>query len=210
MLRIKNRVIIYLLGAALLALSVGIQAQTGYQKPPKAILDVLDAPANPFGSVSPAKDRMVLVTPSRYPSITELAEPMLRLAGLRINPKTNGPHRASSRITALTLKTIADGRETKITLPPNSNMGMLQWSPDSKQFAAMNTTANGIELWIGDAATGKLRKIAGVTINWAYGDPMAWMPDSQTMLVQTVVAGRGSAPVRSGRADRPEHSGELR
>ena len=195
MLRIKNRLIIYLLGAALLAPGFTVQAQTAYQKPPKAILDVLDAPANPFISVSPVKDRLLLATPVRYPSIAELAEPMLRLAGLRINPKTNGPHRASARITALTLKTIADGRETKVVLPPNANLGMLQWSHDGKQFAVMNTTANGIELWIGDAATGKLRKLPGVTVNAAYGDAMQWMPDSRTMLVQTVVAGRGPAPV---------------
>jgi dipeptidyl aminopeptidase/acylaminoacyl peptidase len=195
MLRTKNRLIIYLLGAILLALSGAVQAQTGYQKPPKAILDVLDAAANPFISVSPAKDRLLLATPVRYPSIAELAEPMLRLAGLRINPKTNGPHRTFGRITALTLKTIADGRETKIVLPPNANLGMPQWSHDGKQFAVMNTTANGIELWIGDAATGKLRKLTGVTVNAAYGDAMQWMPDSQTMLVQTVVANRGPAPV---------------
>jgi len=194
MLRIKNRLIICLLGAALLAPGFNVQAQTGYQKPPKAVLDVLDAPANPFVSVSPAKDRMLLATTSRYPSISELAEPMLRLAGLRINPKTNGQHRAF-RIVALTLKTIADGKETKITLPPGGNPGMPQWSHDGKQFALMNTMANGIELWIGDTATGKLRKLPGVTINAAYGDPVQWMPDSQTMLVQTVVANRGPAPV---------------
>ena len=63
MLRIKNRLIIYLLCAILLTLSGAVQAQTGYQKPPKAILDVLDAPANPFISVSPAKDRLLLATP---------------------------------------------------------------------------------------------------------------------------------------------------
>jgi dipeptidyl aminopeptidase/acylaminoacyl peptidase len=194
MLRIKNRLIIYLLGAILLAPSGVVQAQTGYQKPPKAVLDVLDAPANPFVSISPTKDRLLLATAARYPSIAELAEPMLRLAGLRINPKTNGPHRIS-RITAMTLKTIADGRETKIALPPNANPGAPLWSNDGKQFAMLNTTANGIELWIGDPATGKLRKIAGVTINGAYGDLLEWMPDSQTMLVQTVVAGRGPAPV---------------
>jgi dipeptidyl aminopeptidase/acylaminoacyl peptidase len=194
MLRIKNRLIIYLLGAVLLAPSGVVQAQDGYQKPPKAILDVLDAPANPFVSVSPTKDRLLLATAVRYPSIAELAEPMLRLAGLRINPKTNGPHRIT-RITALTLKTIADGREMKIALPPNANPGLPLWSNDGKQFAMLNTTANGIELWIGAPATGKIRKIAGVTINGAYGDPLGWMPDSQTMLVQTVVASRGPAPV---------------
>ncbi|MGH9856021.1 MAG: S9 family peptidase, partial [Blastocatellia bacterium] len=196
MFRIKSKLAFYLLSATLLALSLNIQAQTTYQKPPKAVLDVLDAPANPFVSVSPAKDRMLLATTSRYPSIAELAEPMLRLAGLRINPKTNGPHRAF-RIVALTLKSIPDGRETKITLPSGGNPGTPQWSHDGKQFALMNTTANGIELWIGDAMTAKLRKIPGVTINAAYGDPTQWMPDSQTMLVQTVVAGRGSAPVAS-------------
>jgi len=196
MLRIKSKLAFYLLSATLLALSFNIQAQTTYQKPPKAVLDVLDAPANPFVSVSPVKDRMLLATTSRYPSISELAEPMLRLAGLRINPKTNGPHRAF-RIIALTLKTIPDGKETKIVLPPGGNPGMPQWSPDGKQFALMNTTANGIELWIGDAMTGKLRKIPGVTINAAYGDPTQWMPDGQMMLVQTVVAGRGPAPVAS-------------
>src|SRR5262245_45739734 len=92
MLRIKNRLIIYLLGAALLAPSFSVHAQTPYQKPPKTVLDVLDAPESATVSVSPSRDKMLLSTPVRYPSIAELAEPMLRLAGSRINPKTNGPH----------------------------------------------------------------------------------------------------------------------
>ena len=168
-------------------------AQTPYQKPPKAVLDVLDAPANPFVSVSPTRDRMVLATTSRYPSIAELAEPMLRLAGARINPKTNAPHR-TMQITSLTLKTIADGREIKVALPPNSRFGMPMWAHDGRQFALLNTAEGGSELWIGDAATGRLRKIAGVAINAAYGDPVQWMPDGRTLLAQTIVAGRGPAP----------------
>ena len=39
---------------------------------------------------------MVALTKARpHPTIAELAQPMLRLAGARVNPKTNGPHRAS-------------------------------------------------------------------------------------------------------------------
>src|SRR5262245_34844545 len=113
MLRIKNRLIIYLLGAALLAPSFSIRAQTPYQKPPKVVLDVLDAPESTLVSVSPSRDKMVLATPVRYPSIAELAEPMLRLAGSRINPKTNGPHNPR-RIVKLALKNIADGKETPL------------------------------------------------------------------------------------------------
>jgi hypothetical protein len=42
------------------------------------------------------------------PRIAELAEPMLRLGGLRINPRTNGPHR-NAAVSGITLKTIATG-----------------------------------------------------------------------------------------------------
>src|SRR5215475_3439741 len=158
MFRIKNRLIIFMLGVALLAPSFHVQAQTPYQKPPKVVLDVLDAPDSTLVSVSPARDKMLLATPVRYPTIAELAEPMLRLAGSRINPKTNGPHNPR-RIVKLALKNIADGKETALTLPLNANLGMPEWSNDGKQFAVTNTTANGIELWVGDAATARLRRI---------------------------------------------------
>jgi dipeptidyl aminopeptidase/acylaminoacyl peptidase len=212
MLRIKNRLIIYLLGAALLAPSFSGHAQTPYQKPPKAVLDVLDAPESAFVSVSPSRDKMLLATPVRYPSIAELAEPMLRLAGSRINPKTNGPHNPR-RIIKLTLKNIGDGKETALTLPLNANLGMPEWSNDGKQFAVTNTTANGIELLIGDAATAKLRRIPGVKLNDAFSsggfggggggrgggggggnDTVQWLPDGKTLLCRTIVEGRGAPP----------------
>jgi dipeptidyl aminopeptidase/acylaminoacyl peptidase len=207
---IKNRLIIYLLGAALLAPSFNLQAQTPYQKPPKAVLDVLDAPESTTVSVSPARDKMLLATPVRYPSIAELAEPMLRLAGSRINSRTNGPHNPT-RIVKLALKNIADGKETPLALPPNANFGMPEWSNDGKQFAATNTTANGIELWVGDVATGKLRQIPSVKLNAAFSaggggrgaggrgagggnDTVQWLPDGKTLLCRTIVAGRGAPP----------------
>lgn len=190
----------YALSLTLLLTSFGtqrqgqMQAQTPYQKPPKAILDVLDAPSSPFVSVSPSRDRMLLAQTTRYPSIAELSEPMLRLAGLRINPKTNAPHMAG-RIVGLTIKTIPDGKETKIVLPAGARLNQPSWSPDGKQFAVTNMTANSVELWIGDAATGKLRKVPGVAINAAYGEAMQWLPDSKTLLAQTIPVGRGAAPV---------------
>lgn len=186
----------YLLTFALLVPGFNLQAQTPYQKPPKPIMDVLDAPVSPFVSVSPSRDRMLLAQSTRYPSIAELSEPMLRLAGLRINPKTNARHMAG-RIVGLTLKTIPDGKETKITVPPNASLNPPLWSPNGKQFAVTNVTSSGVELWIGDAATAGLRKIPAVKINAAYGEAVQWMPDSKTLLVQTIPAGRGTAPVAS-------------
>ncbi len=187
----------------LLLSSLAAFAQQGYQKPPKAILDVLDAPSSPNVSINPTRDKMLLVESSRYPSIAQVSQPMLRLAGARINPNTNGPH-GGGRITKLTLKNIGDGKETAITIPAGASFGAPEWSPDGKQFAITNTLSNGIELWIGDAATGKLRRVSGVLINSAFGggrgfgggdDSVQWMPDSKTLLCKTIPANRGSAPV---------------
>lgn len=172
-------------------------AQQGYQKPPKAVMDILDAPSTPLVSVSPARDRMLLAETERYPSIAELAEPMLRLAGQRVNPNTWGPHRSGrfgATIIGLTIKNIADGKEQKLAVPANAKLGLPVWSPDGKMFAITSTTPNGIELWTGEAATGKLTRIKGAQINAVYGEPVQWMPDAHTLLIQLVDAKRGAPP----------------
>ncbi|HZS08223.1 MAG TPA: prolyl oligopeptidase family serine peptidase [Blastocatellia bacterium] len=173
-------------------------AQQGYQKPPKVVTDILDAPPPPLVSLSPTRDRMLLLDHSRYPSIAELAEPMLRLAGLRVNPNINGPHRSGrfgASVTGLTLKNVADGKEQKLAVPAGARFGNASWSPDGKMFAIANTTPTGIELWVGDATTGKLTRLKGVQVNAVYGEPFQWMPDGRTLIVQTVDAKRGAAPV---------------
>jgi dipeptidyl aminopeptidase/acylaminoacyl peptidase len=171
-------------------------AQQGYQKPPKEILDVLNAPVTPSVSLSPARDRMLLMEGERYPSIADLSEPMLRLAGLRISPNTNGPHSAP-RIKAIMIRTLADGKEIRLALPAGARAGNITWSPDGRMFALTNTTANGIDLWLCDAATGKLTQVKGVQINAVTFGAINWMPDGKTLLCKTVVPSRGAAPVAS-------------
>jgi dipeptidyl aminopeptidase/acylaminoacyl peptidase len=146
--------------------------------------------------------------PIRYPPIAELAQPMLRIAGMRINPKTNGLHNTTFN-SSLSLRKIPEGAEIKVDLPPNAKLTLGRWSPDATHFAFTNTTEHGIELWLGDT-TGKTRRIEGVRINAVMGGGMAggggrggagagpsdvqWMPDGKTLLVQMVKPSRGPAP----------------
>ncbi|HLJ94960.1 MAG TPA: prolyl oligopeptidase family serine peptidase [Gemmataceae bacterium] len=171
------------------------RGQEGYQKPPKRVLDVLDAPPPPAVVFSPTHERMLLVQGVNYPSIADLAEPMLRLAGLRINPRTNGPHRPLRWI-GYTLQTVADGKPIRVALPAHAYLSLPSWSPDGKHFAFSQTTATGIELWIGDASSGAVRPVPEIRLNAVYGEPFHWMPGSQALLCKTVVAGRGQAPAR--------------
>src|SRR5260370_11079198 len=103
-------------------------AELTYQKRPQAVEDVLNALATPNLSISPARTHVILSEPLRYPPIADLAQPMLRLAGLRMNPRNNGSHRGMYA-TELTLKRLSDGVETVIALPCSAKPGIPRWSP---------------------------------------------------------------------------------
>lgn len=180
-------------------------AEQNYQKPPKEVLDVLNAPVTPRAYVSPSKTHVLLADPLRYPPIADLAQPMLRLAGIRINPKTNGPHRGPSN-TGLVLKRVGDGTEVRIAGAGFARLSAPRWSPDGSRFAFTNTTENGIELWIGETSTGHVRKVDGVRVNafmarpspLRMSDPVfQWMTGGKALLVQTVPAGRGNPPAEA-------------
>lgn len=168
-------------------------AKFAYQKPPKIVREVLESPAPPITSVSPARDRVLVIDSLRHPPISDLAQPMLRLAGLRINPATNGRHHPPHHV-GLRLIAVPDGHETKLPVPANAWLSVPEWAPDGKHFVFTNTTANATELWIGDAASGVLHRVPGIKINSTYGEPVQWMSDSRTLLVQLVPAHRAAPP----------------
>src|SRR5580658_4532568 len=175
-----------------------------YQKPPKEIMDILNAPTTPTLALSPSRAYAMQGSPVRYPPIAELAEPMLRLAGIRINPKTNGLHNATFN-TDLIIRKIPEGTEIKVATPPNSKLSMPRWSPDGTHFAFTNATSAGIELWVGDSATGRTHRLPNVRINQVLATggggrggggrgPVQWMPDGKSLLVLMVKPNRGVPP----------------
>jgi len=183
----------FLLSTVVLLSTLNLFAQTtNYQKPPKDVMDVLNAAVTPQTSISPAKDKILLIEPLAYPSIVELSQPMLRLAGLRINPNTNGAHRQPYAV-KLTLKNIADGKETPIILPDRAQIISPQWSADGKYIAAGNITPTGIEMWIIETANGRATMIKKAKVNTAFGG-FSWMPDGKSLLVNLVSSKRGVAP----------------
>src|SRR5262247_4322303 len=96
-------------------------ASPRYQLPPKELIDLVDASAPPVARLDPTRTRLVLMEPRTLPSISEVAAEELRLAGLRINPRTNGPSRGNA-VVRLTLVRIADGAQTAVSgLPPKSS-----------------------------------------------------------------------------------------
>jgi len=174
---------------------------TAYQKPPREIAEAINQPLPPVISVSPTKDYAILMEAPPHPSIAELAEPIARLAGLRIDIRTNGRH-LERHYSHFALLQLPSGKAIKLTLPPGQcKMSAPVWSADGKHFVFTDTTANGMDLWVADTASGQSRKIPGVQINGTLSGPgrnaLEWLSDNRTVLARLVPAGRGSAPVES-------------
>ncbi len=193
---VSSLLAVILLAAHLVGLSGNSRAiaQQKYEKPPQAILDVLNAPLPPTPFLSPTHDKIVFAQPVRYPPISDLAEPMLRLAGIRINPLTNAERSYIHYFLGLTLKNLTDGTETPIALPAHVRIGSPQWNADGTMFAFTNEATDRVELWVANAATGKARLLSGLRINPLLYYSVQWMPDQKTLLLKLVPTERGAPP----------------
>ncbi|MFN8062275.1 MAG: prolyl oligopeptidase family serine peptidase [Vicinamibacterales bacterium] len=135
-----------------------------YRTPPKAIVDMLDAPPFPGVSVSPTRERAILFERRAMPPIRELAQPMFRLAGERMNPRNYAPHR-STNIVALTLVTVADGTQSRVTLPPNTTARPIGFSADGTRYAYAVVADDSVTLWALDIATARARELTPEALN---------------------------------------------
>lgn len=174
-----------------------------YQMPPKALADVVDAPLTPGIVLDPARSHMLLMHRPGYPTIEDVAKPELRLAGLRIDPTTNGQSRVM-HYHALTLKRMVDGHEIPVKgLPKDARIGQAHWSPNGKHFAFTVTEDQSIVLWLGDVETGHVHVVDGIALNCIWGTSFLWLPDSSGLIARAVWRDRGAPPEASSIPDGP-------
>lgn len=179
---------------ATLTLAPAADAQVAYQKPAKPILDVLHAPLPPNIVVAPTHDRLILATPVRYPPISDLAAPMLRLGGVRFVRQNRALH-AAPYWADYTVVKVADGTELKVPTPAGAHLSVPTWSADGTRFAFGNTTPAGIELWVAQVgAKVTAKRLGKVYLNPILGHALDWMPDQKTLLVKVIPSNGGAAP----------------
>ena len=177
-----------------------IESTSGYNLPPKNILDVMRAPSPPYPLVSPTQDTILLMAMQDYPSISRVATPFLRLAGVRVEPRNHSKHDTPGGYgitpcaVSYDLVRIADHAQTQVVLPEGACPGIPVWAADGKHFAFVNLALDSVELWIGDARTGEVHQVPGVRLNPMFDDAMQWMPDQKRLLVKLVPEGMGAPP----------------
>lgn len=165
-----------------------------YQTPPKSISDLVKAPQTPAVSTNPDGTWMAIYERAGFPSIEELSQPELRIAGLRINPRTNGSSR-SSNYRNIIFKSVLNGREVAVTgLPEKPQIENVSWSTKGDKIVFTINQTTGIELWMVSINDGIAQKLTEAIINDAMGGrPFRWI-DNETVLYKAVVADRGDTP----------------
>ncbi|WP_425612216.1 TolB family protein, partial [Xanthomonas vasicola] len=181
------------------AVQPGTVAGGGYQLPSTALQAVVDAPRAPLLQLSPKRDLAAMLQMPALPDIAEVAQPELKLAGMRIHPKTFAASRFSFA-SKLWLLSVADGSERQIAgLPSPLSLADLNWSPDQRYlaFRREDAASGANELWLVDVAAGQARRlVAG--LNTSVDDDLRWLPDGSGLLLQQV-AGQGAPPTRDAK-----------
>ena len=181
---------------------------SGYDQPPQNVLDVLHAPAPPRPLVSPMSDTALLVSWVEYPPMAQVAEPFLKLAGVRVEPRTRrkhdtpGGYGVSPCAQTLAITDVATGRETPMTLPLGGCVDGFAWAMDGKRFAFRNTSHDAVELWVGEVG-GDIRRLGNVRLNPMLGNSLQWAPDQKTLLVKIVPGDAGAPPEPSVSSEGP-------
>ena len=163
------------------------QDAVGYQTPPKDIADLLLAKPTPGVSVDKKGEWMLLSERNSYPTVEELGQLEIRVAGLRLNPNNFSPSR-QTYINNFFLKNIKTNKQFSVAgLPLNMLAGNVQWSDEQTKICFTNTTATKVDLYVIDVATHVAKKINKQGLNIAYGAGIKWF-DENTIMYKTAVA----------------------
>ena len=165
---------------------------SGWLRPPEPIAKLIEAPPPPDASLSPQRQWLVLTTREPLPGLDVVARPHLKLAGLRVDPQSRGGQ-LGARVMAIALRSMADGKETAVTIPPGHWSGPI-WTADDRAFVMVRALDGGGELWLADPATAAPKRIDGVRVNSVLGGGVQWLRDQQRLLVTMVV--NADAPPR--------------
>ncbi len=167
-------------------------AETRYKLPPPEIVALLDAAPTPVVNVSPDGAWMLRLSYPAMPGIADMARPMLRLAGMRIDPAANDQFRTRF-YTGIEIESVADQKVGTVRVPPGARIAAINWSHDSARFAFTNSTSAGLELWVGDAAAATTKRLGDFHVNGVTGG-FSWMPGSKSLFCWLVPRDRGRAP----------------
>jgi hypothetical protein len=179
----------------LLAIFTNAESQdaTNYQIPPKDIAELLLAKPTPDVSIDSNGEWLFQSERNSYPTVEELGQPEIRIAGLRLNPNNFSPSR-QTYINNFSLKNLKSQKEFKIMgLPANMLASNVRWNPGENKIAFTNTTGTRVDLYTIDVASKTAKKINTKALNIVLGADLTWVDDN-TIAYKVALSSAALAP----------------
>lgn len=183
-------------------------AQQGWQNPPEPIASMLNAKPLPALLISPDNRWIVELERPALPPIAQLAEPVVAIAGIEVNPHTWGPGRESAYL-SLRVRALGAASSTPVPLPGTPHLRNLRWSWNSRYLAFTLTQPNGIELWILTLETATARPLTDPRLTAVFGNPCHWLPGEQGLICKIRPIEPGPPPVAPTVPRGPQISSSL-
>ena len=118
-----------------------------YQQPPAALAALVDTKPDPFMLFGPGRNRILVADRPPNPTIEELRQEKLRLAGRKINPNNFTPAGARG-LRRPVIRYLAEDRLVPLTgLPEDAQLRYLTWSPRGRRIACCLVTDTGLQVW---------------------------------------------------------------
>lgn len=194
---LKTLIDISTVAAILAGISLPVIAQENltYQVPHENIRELVEAPTTPSVMFTRSGDKALLLERPGFPSIGDVSQPVIGLAGLRLNP-ANTSSAVGSSSTNILVRDVKSGAENQIAgLPTSARISNLSFSPDEQHIAFTHSTDKGVELWMADLRTFEARRLITDFVNDTYGSTLSWAPDGSWLLAKLVPSGRSLVPV---------------
>ena len=173
----------YLLLMFMIVFSVSSMAQdnSSYQLPPKVIADLLLAPPTPSISVSGNAKYMLVMERNSYPTVEELGQPELKIAGIRINP-LNASLTRQTYINQFSVKQVGADKNLVIKgLPTNLSALSPTWNPAENKIAFFNVLSNSVDVYVIDITSLTCKKINTTSVNLVLGNTLVWVDDASVL-----------------------------
>jgi dipeptidyl aminopeptidase/acylaminoacyl peptidase len=156
-------------------------ADVTYMKPPQEILELVDVDLPPLTLVDPTNRFMVFLRRPTFKALDELAQPELRLAGLRINPRNHDAARPSYTL-GVSIQEIATGKAIAVTgLPDPVRVEYPSFSPQGRYLAFAVVQPDALAVWAVELATGVARQVTPAAVSAVMRPVFVWSPDETSL-----------------------------
>jgi dipeptidyl aminopeptidase/acylaminoacyl peptidase len=171
------------------------QDNVTYQLPPKAIMDLVIAEPTPSVYVDGKGEWMIQAARNPLPTVEELGQSEVRVAGLRMNPDNFSMSRMPS-FSGLVIKNIRTKQTVNVTgLPSPLQASGIQWSEDESKIAFIQTNNNGVDLYVVTVADGKAMKVNTRKLNTIMTGGFRWIGNDK-LLYKVLPEGERKMAVR--------------